>query len=320
MASSVFLSSVEGSFARIGKRFDAKREPFGSFIKSSTVGVALFDRSLRCRALSPALGAMIGVSAKQKIGKPLRQVFPAEASHLETAFRHVWGTGNSLSDEELTAQSPSLSKKCIWLLNFYPIKDVLGQVQLVAATFSDVTKSRCAEMKLGKLRGKFLAGALSKQNALSDEFADLSVRTFELVRRSTELLDASLALRRHTLEMRIEAGLGRRALYLSGTRYQEFLSKSVQSAAESAAAPAPDPPSHSESPDESTMCAGSPSPRERQVLLFLADGKSNKEIGFILDLSTRTVECYRARIMLKLDLHSTAALVRYAIRNHIVEA
>jgi DNA-binding CsgD family transcriptional regulator len=51
----------------------------------------------------------------------------------------------------------------------------------------------------------------------------------------------------------------------------------------------------------------------------LADGKSSKEIGSILDISTRTVECYRARIMLKLDLHSTAALVRYAVRNNIVE-
>jgi DNA-binding NarL/FixJ family response regulator len=52
----------------------------------------------------------------------------------------------------------------------------------------------------------------------------------------------------------------------------------------------------------------------------LADGKSNKEIGIVLDISARTVECYRARIMLKLDLHSTAALVRYAIRNNIVDA
>ena len=56
------------------------------------------------------------------------------------------------------------------------------------------------------------------------------------------------------------------------------------------------------------------------MLRFLADGKSNKEIGFILEISTRTVECYRARIMIKLDLHSTAALVRYAIRHHSIEA
>lgn len=82
----------------------------------------------------------------------------------------------------------------------------------------------------------------------------------------------------------------------------------------------PEPPSYPKSSNSSKLSACSPSPREREVLHFLADGKSNKEIGSILDISTRTVECYRARIMLKLDLHSTAALVRYAIRNKIVEA
>jgi len=81
-----------------------------------------------------------------------------------------------------------------------------------------------------------------------------------------------------------------------------------------------EPSSHPKSPNGSKLSACCPSPREREVLHFLADGKSNKEIGSILDISTRTVECYRARIMLKLHLHSTAALVRYAIRNKIVEA
>jgi DNA-binding CsgD family transcriptional regulator len=73
-------------------------------------------------------------------------------------------------------------------------------------------------------------------------------------------------------------------------------------------------------PNETDPLSGRPSPRERQVLRFLADGKSSKEIASILDISTRTVECYRARVMLKLGLHSTAALVRYAVRNNIVEA
>jgi DNA-binding NarL/FixJ family response regulator len=72
-------------------------------------------------------------------------------------------------------------------------------------------------------------------------------------------------------------------------------------------------------PNDTDPLTGCPSPRERQVLRFLADGKSSKEIGFILDISTRTVECYRAGIMLKLEVHSAAALVRCAIRNNIVE-
>lgn len=60
------------------------------------------------------------------------------------------------------------------------------------------------------------------------------------------------------------------------------------------------------------------SPREQEVLRLLAEGKSNKEISSILVISVRTVETYRARLMLKLDANSIADLVRYAIRTHIV--
>lgn len=54
--------------------------------------------------------------------------------------------------------------------------------------------------------------------------------------------------------------------------------------------------------------------RERQVLKLLVDGYSNEEAARILELSRRTVEAHRARIMLKLNLRDLAALVKYAIR------
>src|SRR5262245_33907807 len=60
--------------------------------------------------------------------------------------------------------------------------------------------------------------------------------------------------------------------------------------------------------------------REREVLRLLADGKSNKEIGVLLKISTRTVETHRARVMRKLGLHSMNQLVRYAIRHRIISA
>jgi len=60
-------------------------------------------------------------------------------------------------------------------------------------------------------------------------------------------------------------------------------------------------------------------PRERQVLQLVAEGKTSKEIGAILGVSTKTAESYRARLMTKLDIHDTAGLVRYAIRKGIVQ-
>jgi DNA-binding NarL/FixJ family response regulator len=55
-------------------------------------------------------------------------------------------------------------------------------------------------------------------------------------------------------------------------------------------------------------------PRERQVLQLIAEGKASKEVAQALFVSVKTVESHRARIMAKLSIHQTAGLVRYAIR------
>ena len=56
-------------------------------------------------------------------------------------------------------------------------------------------------------------------------------------------------------------------------------------------------------------------PREREILQLLAEGKSNKEVGNILGISVKTAETHRANIMLKMYFHSITELVRYAVRN-----
>jgi DNA-binding NarL/FixJ family response regulator len=59
--------------------------------------------------------------------------------------------------------------------------------------------------------------------------------------------------------------------------------------------------------------------REREIVQLLAEGKSNKEVAAVLNISTRTVENHRAKTMEKLKLRSFGELVRYAVRNRIVE-
>jgi two-component system, NarL family, response regulator NreC len=61
------------------------------------------------------------------------------------------------------------------------------------------------------------------------------------------------------------------------------------------------------------------SAREREIVQLLAGGKSNKEVAEALGVSVRTVEAHRASILRKLNLDSVAGLVRYAIRNHLIE-
>jgi DNA-binding NarL/FixJ family response regulator len=59
-------------------------------------------------------------------------------------------------------------------------------------------------------------------------------------------------------------------------------------------------------------------PREREVVQLLAEGKGNKEVASILGISVKTAETHRTNIMRKLECHSLSDLVRYAIRNNII--
>ena len=89
--------------------------------------------------------------------------------------------------------------------------------------------------------------------------------------------------------------------YLS-SRVSEVFSKTVQSPR-----------------DDSASDRRRLTPREREILQLLAEGKSNKEIAGFLGISVKTAETHRANIMLKLDFHSITELVRYAVRNKIIE-
>ncbi|HME39601.1 MAG TPA: response regulator transcription factor [Steroidobacteraceae bacterium] len=66
--------------------------------------------------------------------------------------------------------------------------------------------------------------------------------------------------------------------------------------------------------------AGALSPRERHIVQLLAEGNNNKEVARALQLSVKTVETHRSNIMRKMEFGSLADLVRYAIRNKIVDA
>ncbi len=59
--------------------------------------------------------------------------------------------------------------------------------------------------------------------------------------------------------------------------------------------------------------------REREVLQFIAEGKTNKEVAAKLNLSVYTVDSHRGKIMEKLNLHSTGELVRFAIKNGLTD-
>jgi DNA-binding NarL/FixJ family response regulator len=60
--------------------------------------------------------------------------------------------------------------------------------------------------------------------------------------------------------------------------------------------------------------------REREIVQLLSEGKSSKEVAALLNISVKTAETHRANIMRKLQMHTVSELVRYAVRNRIIEA
>ena len=73
-------------------------------------------------------------------------------------------------------------------------------------------------------------------------------------------------------------------------------------------------------PDEAESPSARLTPRQREIVQLLAEGKSSKEVAVALSLSVKTAETHRANIMRRLNCHSVSELVRYAIRNKIIEA
>ena len=67
------------------------------------------------------------------------------------------------------------------------------------------------------------------------------------------------------------------------------------------------------------MPAQTLSAREREIVQLLAEGNSNKDIARVLDISVKTAETHRSNIMRKMEFDSLAELVRYAIRNNIID-
>jgi DNA-binding NarL/FixJ family response regulator len=59
--------------------------------------------------------------------------------------------------------------------------------------------------------------------------------------------------------------------------------------------------------------------REREIVQLLSEGKTSKEVASVLGISVKTAETHRANIMRKLEIHSVSGLVRYAVRNQIIE-
>lgn len=111
---------------------------------------------------------------------------------------------------------------------------------------------------------------------------------------STHLVQAIRAVRQH-------------GTYLTGRAQAHVVDRYLHAQSESGGAPA------------SARSRDVLSPREREVVQMLAEGRCNKQVAAALGISVKTAETHRTNVMRKLDLHGLSDLVRYAIRNGLAQ-
>ena len=301
----------------------AFREVFGeatpglaAVLNNSTVGVEIYDSNLCCILKNKAFASMGGALPEIHIGKTMRQIFGSCAAQIEPAFQLAWTTGKPVLNVELAFSLPGSPGKTDLIVNFYPIEGACREVRLIAALFFSAAGKRKLQQRLCHLAEKKRALVFAASEYPGEEFTDLTAQSAEMLQKSIDLLQCSMSLRCHLLEMRIATALMYATPYsttpASGPRFLPALPPRAEFEEDRREHPEPS------RVEENEGCI--PSPRERQVIQLLSEGKANKEMAAVLELSTRTVEMYRARLMAKLKLHSVAELVRYAVRHHLIEA
>ena len=260
---------------------------------SSVVGVAVLDLRLRYRAINGALARMNGVPAANHVGRRPRHIFGEVATKVEGVIDHVVRSGKPLS-LDVTLQLPQRPGVGRWLESFSAIRDTKGDVTQVVAVVLEVTKRQNLERSLNHL-----VGSLLHVRTTMNEELELN-RIINGQNEHSELLSQSIELASQCIkEVQV---------LCQGPHFQTSV-KLPQNERRDEKNCAPN-----------KVDARPLSPRERGVLQLLADGKNNKEVGALLGISVRTAECYRARLMRKVEIHSLAHLVRFAVRNRIVEA
>jgi DNA-binding NarL/FixJ family response regulator len=128
-------------------------------------------------------------------------------------------------------------------------------------------------------------------------------RDVSFARRALEAGASGFVLK-HSASVELVAAI--RAALLGGTHVSPQLAGEVLEAMKPA-------------PDGAARPTGSLTPRQREVLKLLAEGRSAKEIATALSISTRTVEFHKYQLMESLGLHTTAELVHFAIKQGLVE-
>jgi PAS domain S-box-containing protein len=132
-------------------RVEAERErgQLDALLLSATMGIELFDKELRFVRISRMLAEINGHTVAEHLGRPLAELSPVFAGRYEPQLRQVLETGEPFLNVEAETQAPGtrLGRRS-WLLNYYPVRDPVGQIIGVGGVIVEVTRQKEIEVDL----------------------------------------------------------------------------------------------------------------------------------------------------------------------------
>ena len=151
---------------------------------TAPVGLAFFDHELRVSRINQALASSNGLSVEQHLGKSLQEVLPEADQAMVDQIRHVFDTGEALTDLEIqvaTQREPGRPR--LFNASYYPVRGPEGEVIGVGAVVSDITERQRAAIEL--------AQALERERE-ARAAAEAAERNASFLAEASALLDASL--------------------------------------------------------------------------------------------------------------------------------
>lgn len=274
------------------------------------LGVAICDDQLRYVGVNNALARMNGVPVEAHIGKTVREVIGSVGSGVELLMHSVMYTGEGLLNAEISGKLPTGNAEGSWIASYFPIRDSTGRVKRVGALVVEITGLRRLEKCILALMGN-MARTRGQVTYLGEPYG-LGKASIDLWRGSIETVENSVReMFKNSHELQPPSQMSNMG---GGVTHATVRIPYAPTAI-------PNDPFGQKNRSSPVGNNGAKplSPREIDVVQLLASGKSNKEISTALNISVKTVESYRAKIMLKLQLHSTGDLVMHAVRHGIVK-
>ena len=259
----------------------------------------MFDTDARVVMSNPAFASMIADASPPALnGKTIRQIMGDAGEDLELAIKKFWEAGRIDTRIEVSRRSCRNRDVSHWDFNLIPsCNDTSGLAQVIAIAIETNHEKKVEAYLLHLMADmNWIRDQVAKDRSSLEDRREMPVPPREKI----GLLDAlSKEVQRVSTLLRCGPTVPPNVTVTNG---------------QLTAANHRD---HRRS-QNLTNCGPPLSPREQEILKLIASDKVSKEIGSMLGITAKSVDTVKSRIMLKLHVHSTTALVIYAIRNHIV--